>query len=395
MMPFYYGSKVRSVPEYLGPPVRRRRPSAAGRAVRAGVGAARRREPVRDGDRRQCAARLADLARDRAGRRRGAALHLPRRPVRGDLQRGAAVLRHRRDDDPDDARRAAPGRRLARADRRSWRQPAPVPRSLDRRSPRTSSPVSAARSARCSASCSASASSPRSGTGRPTSPRCSARSPPRNVGRASAPRSSRRSRRSLIALVIVIPGMIAAVLVPGIAALQRGQPSNSPVQRRRPDAAARVAAQRLPRASPSPGCSPRSWPAWPPTSARSTPCSPTTSGRTGCARTGDDTYYLRIGPGGHGRRNRVGDRDGVHRRRVLQHHGLHPDAVLVLQRPAVRDLHPRPVLEADDRHGRVRRPRSRARSARWSCSSSTPPACSRSPGRGRASSAAASRSCSP
>ncbi len=32
-----------------------------------------------------------------------------------------------------------------------------------------------------------------------------------------------------------------------------------------------------------------------------------------------------------------------------QHHGLHPDAVLLLQRPAVRGVHPRPVLEADDR----------------------------------------------
>ena len=37
------------------------------------------------------------------------------------------------------------------------------------------------------------------------------------------------------------------------------------------------------------------------------------------------------------------------RRSYSQHHGLPADAVRVLQRPAVRDVHPRHVLEADDR----------------------------------------------
>ncbi len=88
----------------------------------------------------------------------------------------------------------------------------------------------------------------------------------------------------LIALVIVIPGMIAAVLVPGIAALRQGKPSRSPTT----TWCRCCCANCCPTASSgwrSPACSPRSWPAWRPTSARSTPCSPTTSGRTGCART--------------------------------------------------------------------------------------------------------------
>ena len=67
----------------------------------------------------------------------------------------------------------------------------------------------------------------------------------------------------------------------------------------------------------------------------------------------EDDYYLRGRPGrdrgGHRRR----DRDRHLRGELLQHHGLPADAVRLLQRPAVRDLHPRHVLEADDRHRRL------------------------------------------
>ena len=67
----------------------------------------------------------------------------------------------------------------------------------------------------------------------------------------------------------------------------------------------------------------------------------------------DDDYYLRVGRlvtvvgVVHRHRHRV------HRGRLQQHHELHPDAVLVLQRAAVRHLHHRHVLEADDRVGRL------------------------------------------
>ena len=66
------------------------------------------------------------------------------------------------------------------------------------------------------------------------------------------------------------------------------------------------------------------------------------------SRTATDDYYLAVG--------RIAtvaatvDRH-LHRRpgdELLQHHGLPADAVRVLQRPAVRDVHPRHVLEADD-----------------------------------------------
>ena len=49
-------------------------------------------------------------------------------------------------------------------------------------------------------------------------------------------------------------------------------------------------------------------------------------------------------------------RDRFHRLAVQQHHELHPGAVLVLQRPGVRHLHHRHVLETDDALGRLLRP---------------------------------------
>ncbi|CAA9366566.1 MAG: Predicted sodium-dependent galactose transporter, partial [uncultured Nocardioidaceae bacterium] len=53
------------------------------------------------------------------------------------------------------------------------------------------------------------------------------------------------------------------------------------------------------------------------------------------------------------------DRHRAHRLAVHQPHELPAGAVRLLQRPAVRDLHPRDVLEADDGDGRVGRPRVR------------------------------------
>ena len=53
--------------------------------------------------------------------------------------------------------------------------------------------------------------------------------------------------------------------------------------------------------------------------------------------------------GGDGHR----DRHRAVRAELPEHHGLPADAVRVLQRTAVRDVHPRYVLEADDRDRRL------------------------------------------
>ena len=60
-------------------------------------------------------------------------------------------------------------------------------------------------------------------------------------------------------------------------------------------------------------------------------------------------------PGGDRGRHPDRDRHGVHRLRLQQHHELHPVAVLVLQRAAVRHVHPGHVLEAHHAVGRDRR----------------------------------------
>ena len=57
------------------------------------------------------------------------------------------------------------------------------------------------------------------------------------------------------------------------------------------------------------------------------------------------------------RRHRHRHRDRADRLGLRQHHGLHPAVVLVLQRAAVRHVHSRHVLEADDALGRVLGPR--------------------------------------
>jgi len=114
MMPFYYGSRVRSVPEFL---LRRFNPATHlfnALTFRAGRGADRRREPVRPGPGHPHADRLADLAVDRRLRGVRAGLHHPRRPVRRDLQRGAAVLRDHRRARPAGDHRPAQRRRVQR-----------------------------------------------------------------------------------------------------------------------------------------------------------------------------------------------------------------------------------------------------------------------------------------
>ncbi len=117
MMPFYYGSKVRSVPEFM-----RRRFGTGAHLVNALSFAVAQlliagREPLPARLDHPRAARLAAVGRADHRRRDRAVLHHPRRAERGDLQRGAPVLRDRRGADPADPDRAAPGRRLGRADR--------------------------------------------------------------------------------------------------------------------------------------------------------------------------------------------------------------------------------------------------------------------------------------
>ena len=62
-----------------------------------------------------------------------------------------------------------------------------------------------------------------------------------------------------------------------------------------------------------------------------------------------DDYYLKVGRLGDRRRHGHRDRDGADRVGLHEPDGLPADAVRVLQRAAVRDVHPRHVLEADDR----------------------------------------------
>ena len=59
MMPFYYGSKARSVPEFLAQAVQPHHPAGPGRGVRAGLGADRGGQPVRARPGPRGAARLA------------------------------------------------------------------------------------------------------------------------------------------------------------------------------------------------------------------------------------------------------------------------------------------------------------------------------------------------
>ena len=139
----------------------------------------RRREPVRARARPEAAAGLADHRRHRrrGGHRRR--LHHARRPVVGDLQRGAAVLRDPRGADPDHRRSAWSTSAAGAACRTRSRSPRSARPACTRcRAPTPA--TSRTRSGRAgSGSCSASASCSRSATGRRTSPRSSARCRPR------------------------------------------------------------------------------------------------------------------------------------------------------------------------------------------------------------------------
>jgi SSS family transporter len=162
--------------------------------------------------------------------------------------------------------------------------------------------------------------------------------------------------KALIPAVIVIPGIIAAVLVPQITAIKAGQAAEGGVTYNNtlsllmgevlPNGVLGVALAGLLAAFMA-GMAAN-------VSSLNT-CSPTTSGRTGSGPARGPV--LPAGrAGGDGGGLPAGDRHGVHRRQLREHHGLHPGPVQLLQRPAVRDLHPGAVLEADDGHGRLDRP---------------------------------------
>ena len=130
MMPFYYGSKVRSVPEFMfrrfgtGAHLVNAISFAVAQLLIAGINL------FLLGQHRARAARLAAVAgADRRGGHR-ALLHHPRRPERRDLQRGAAVLRDRGGAAAADPDRPAPRRWLGRREGRHHqrrRPPTPTP----------------------------------------------------------------------------------------------------------------------------------------------------------------------------------------------------------------------------------------------------------------------------
>ena len=212
MMPFYYGSKVRSVPEFMfrrfgtGAHLVNAISFAVAQLLIAGVNLYLLGSIVHALLGWPLWVALIVAGRDRA------VLHHPRRPLGGDLQRGAAVLRHRGLAAAADPDRPAPGRWLRRAQgqahgvRRRARRPAPRwprPPSSSSRGRARRCRASTRRSGRSSASSSGSASCCPSATGRPTSSRCSARwrpsrsrRPARRRSSAPSPRCSSRSSSS-------------------------------------------------------------------------------------------------------------------------------------------------------------------------------------------------------
>ena len=123
MMPFYYGSKIRSVPEYLR--LRFNDPAhkfnswtfALATVLIAGVNLYALALVLELLLGWPLLARHRRRGRDRDG------LHQPRRALVGDLQRGAAVLRHHRRAAADRDHRARRRRRLERADGRRQAEP--------------------------------------------------------------------------------------------------------------------------------------------------------------------------------------------------------------------------------------------------------------------------------
>ena len=103
------------------PSVRHRRPPGQRDQLRRRAAAHRGRQPRAARRHRARAAGLADLDRPHRRRRHRAVLHHPRRPERGDLQRGAPVLRHRGLAAAADPHRPPPRRRLGRPHRQDHR----------------------------------------------------------------------------------------------------------------------------------------------------------------------------------------------------------------------------------------------------------------------------------
>ena len=95
MMPFYYGSRARSVPEYLK--LRFDEKTRGFNALTFAVMTvfSSGHQHVRDGRAARAAARVEHSREHRGVGSRRAAVHRPRRPDERDLQRGAAVLPHR------------------------------------------------------------------------------------------------------------------------------------------------------------------------------------------------------------------------------------------------------------------------------------------------------------
>ena len=206
MMPFYYGSKVRSVPEYLLLRFNVQSHVFNSRHVRDRDDPDRRREPVRARARAEAAARLADHRRHhrRGGHRRR--LHHARRPVVGDLQRGAAVLRDPRGADPDHRDRPASTSAAGAACRTRSRSPRSARPACTRcRAPTpATSPTRSGRAG--SGSCSASASCSRSATGRRTSPRSSARCRRRTCRAAERTPLIGAVPKLFLPFVMILPG---------------------------------------------------------------------------------------------------------------------------------------------------------------------------------------------
>ena len=102
--------------------VRHRRPPRQRLELRPGPAADRRHQPVPAGEHRRGHPRLEALDLPDRGRGDRAHLHHARRPVGGDLQRGAPVLRDRRGAAATDDHRPEQGRRMERPPGQGGRQ---------------------------------------------------------------------------------------------------------------------------------------------------------------------------------------------------------------------------------------------------------------------------------
>ena len=145
-----------------------------------------------------------------------AGLHHARRPVLGDLQRGAAVLRDHGGADPADVvglhDAGGWGGLQDKVERHQARRGRAARAAGDRR--RARRPTRSAR--RGSASSSASASCCPSATGRRTSPRSSARCRRKDLSAGQRTPLIGAYPKLLIPVVVVIPGMIALWKIPGL-----------------------------------------------------------------------------------------------------------------------------------------------------------------------------------